>query len=155
MFVLWREYFFFAIRNLSLHSEFNTSVAIVEPMDCNIDRSNTSSFQIIFLMGVTFVTVSAFISYYINKIDRKKLLSKSFDSFLSLILCEWEKTIQQNDQRSFAVGWLFVCSGFAVSIALIPNFYIMAICFMIFLSCGLCAGIISAISVTIFPTNIR
>lgn len=31
----------------------------------------------------------------------------------------------------------------------------MAICYMVFLSCGLCAGIISAISVAIFPTNIR
>lgn len=44
---------------------------------------------------------------------------------------------------------------FAISIALIPQFYVMAICFMVFLSCGLCAGIISAISIALFPTNIR
>lgn len=54
-----------------------------------------------------------------------------------------------------SVGWLLACSVFSVSIPLIPYFYVMAVCFMIFLSCGLCGGIISAISVTIFPTNIR
>lgn len=31
----------------------------------------------------------------------------------------------------------------------------MVICFMLFLSAGLCAGIISAISVDLFPTNYR
>lgn len=42
-----------------------------------------------------------------------------------------------------------------MTISIIPQFYVMAICFMIFLSCGLCGGIISAISIAIFPTNIR
>lgn len=45
--------------------------------DCNIDRSNTLSFRIILMQGVTFVLVSALISLYINKVDRKKLLSMS------------------------------------------------------------------------------
>lgn len=45
--------------------------------DCVEDRSNTLSFQIILMMGVTFVTVSALISFYINRVNRKNLLSKS------------------------------------------------------------------------------
>lgn len=43
--------------------------------DCNVDRSNTLSFRIILMQGVTFVLVSALVSLYINKVDRKKLLS--------------------------------------------------------------------------------
>lgn len=45
--------------------------------DCNVDRTNTLTFKIILSMGVVFVIVSALISLFINKVDRKKLLSKS------------------------------------------------------------------------------
>lgn len=44
--------------------------------DCAVDNSNTLPFKIILMIGVVFVTVSAVISFYIDRVDRKKLLSK-------------------------------------------------------------------------------
>ncbi|XP_055305410.1 synaptic vesicle glycoprotein 2A-like [Sitodiplosis mosellana] len=114
-------------RGLNSSLESDDSVSSIVLTKCNVDRSNTLTFKIILMMGAVFVTISALISVYINKVDRKKLL----------------------------IGWLLLCSGFSASISVIPHFYVMAICFMIFLSCGLCGGIISAISITIFPINIR
>lgn len=52
-------------------------------------------------------------------------------------------------------SWLFVASIVCISLAFIKQFYVMVVCFMLFLSAGLCAGIISAISVALFPTNFR
>lgn len=143
-----------AFRNNFLYSETGESVTPIELYDdCNIDRSNTLTFKIILIMGVVFVAISALISFYINKVDRRKLLSKKLLSYVwnfvysfVLFVFVW---------ASISVGWLLICSGFSVSISLLPHFYLMAICFMVFLSCGLCGGIISAISIAIFPTNIR
>lgn len=147
---------YFIFRNVSFYfvSEENVTSLLID--DCNLDRSNTLSFRIILMQGVTFVLISALISLYINKIDRKKLLSMSLSSFcLNISLFCSNRHLTGNFFFSISVGWLLACSVFSVSIPLIPYFYVMAVCFMIFLSCGLCGGIISAISVTIFPTNIR
>lgn len=149
-------FFSFSPRNISYYfvTEENVTSLLID--DCNIDRSNTLSFRIILMQGVTFVLVSALISLYINKVDRKKLLSMTIKSIFI-----WKHFVWFNLRTTWSnffwisVGWLLACSVFSVSIPLIPYFYVMAVCFMIFLSCGLCGGIISAISVTIFPTNIR
>lgn len=53
-----------------------TNGTLIEESDCSFDRSKTLTFQIILVMGAVFVSVSALISFYINKVDRKKLLSK-------------------------------------------------------------------------------
>lgn len=68
-------FFSFLPRNISHYfvTEENVTSLLID--DCNIDRSNTLSFRIILMQGVTFVLVSALISLYINKVDRKKLLS--------------------------------------------------------------------------------
>lgn len=68
-------------RNVSFYfvSEENVTSLLID--DCNLDRSNTLSFRIILMQGVTFVLISALISLYINKIDRKKLLSMFIESF--------------------------------------------------------------------------
>lgn len=50
----------------------NSTVAGV----CEVDNSNTLAFQIIFMMGTSFVIISAIVSYFIDKVDRKILLSK-------------------------------------------------------------------------------
>lgn len=44
--------------------------------DCDIDSTNTMTFKIILMMGVTFVGISAIVSFYIDRIDRKLLLSE-------------------------------------------------------------------------------
>lgn len=67
---------FFAIiicRRISLIIYNDT---LIEENDCGIDRKNTLNFQIILMMGTVFVSISALISFYINKIERKNLLSK-------------------------------------------------------------------------------
>lgn len=53
-----------------------TNGTLIEESDCSFDQSKTLTFQIILVMGAVFVSVSALISFYINKVDRKKLLSK-------------------------------------------------------------------------------
>lgn len=58
-------------RTLSEYRLVNDTVG-----DCNIDSSNTTTFKIILMMGVTFVGISAIISFYIDRIDRKLLLSE-------------------------------------------------------------------------------
>lgn len=59
---------------------------LIEENDCGIDHINTLNFQIILIMGTVFVSISALISFYINKIERKKLLSKRTSTFPAFIL---------------------------------------------------------------------
>lgn len=54
---------------------FRTSASI-DDLECLFDGTETLGFKIIFFMGVTFVTISAIISFYIDKIERKLLLSE-------------------------------------------------------------------------------
>lgn len=68
--------------------ETNENVTSLLIDDCNVDRSNTLSFRIILMQGVTFVMVSALISLYINKVDRKKLLSMIIKLFIASFLFE-------------------------------------------------------------------
>lgn len=67
--------------NSSLPAYDTDTVTSIEIAECNVDRSNTLTFKIILMMGVVFVTISALISVYINKVDRKKLLSMILQSF--------------------------------------------------------------------------
>lgn len=70
--------------NSSLPTYDIDAVTSIEMSECNVDRSNTLTFKIILMMGVVFVTISALISVYINKVDRKKLLSMILQSFAIL-----------------------------------------------------------------------
>lgn len=49
---------------------------MTDPNNCNVDDSNTLTFKIILMMGIVFVGISALISLYIDRVDRKKLLSE-------------------------------------------------------------------------------
>ncbi|XP_031628421.1 synaptic vesicle glycoprotein 2C [Contarinia nasturtii] len=119
---------FISAKSFNLSFVLNDSSASIDRNEYScVNHSNTVTFKIILMMGVVFVSISAVVSFYINKVNRKMLL----------------------------IGWLLISSVFSVSIVFIRNFYLMAVGFMTFLSCGLCGGIISAISITIFPTNIR
>lgn len=115
---------------------------------CDVDNTNTLGIEIIFMMGVIFVIISGTVSFFIEKIDRKVLLSKK----TTLITFSSNKIILLT---YFAALWLFLTSTVCISIVFVQQFYIMVVCFILFLSCGLCAGIISAISVALYPTNYR
>lgn len=49
---------------------------MTDPNNCSVDDSNTLTFKIILMMGIVFVGISALISLYIDRVDRKKLLSE-------------------------------------------------------------------------------
>lgn len=61
---------------------FNSSLEMDESAifpnlhECNIDRSNTLTFKIILMLGIVFVIISALISFYIDKVNRRILLGK-------------------------------------------------------------------------------
>lgn len=57
-------------------------------IDCNIDTSNTLTFKIILVMGSVFVAISALISLYIDRINRKKLLSM-FNNTRTHLVSQW------------------------------------------------------------------
>lgn len=78
---------------------------------------------------------------------------ESMNSFLIVFLCFFRTHFHVI--VLFSAAWLSISAVVCALIALIEHFYIMVICFMLFLSAGLCAGIISAISVELFPTNYR
>lgn len=61
-------------RNHSSVDETTPAEVLIDPSDCSIG-DNTITFQIILMMGIVFVSISALISLYIDKVDRKKLLS--------------------------------------------------------------------------------
>lgn len=70
-----------------------TNATLIEESDCSFDQSKTLTFQIILVMGAVFVSVSALISFYINKVDRKKLLSKKtriFETYLLFLLIQFK-----------------------------------------------------------------
>lgn len=52
-------------------------------------------------------------------------------------------------------SWIIISSICAVALSLLTEFYSIVIAFVIFLSSSLCAAIVSAISVSLYPTNIR
>lgn len=138
-----------------MHANYIYSTLAIDAVnaDCAIDNSNTLPFKIILMIGIVFVTISAVVSFYIDRVDRKKLLSTSMvvanDGFAQLQYENYECF------SNLSVAWLTVSALAGVAVAFVQNFYAMTICFMIFLSCGLCGGIISAISVALFPTNFR
>lgn len=92
----WYKYFIlftFAsiIKCVHFIFSFNSTSDAIESMtpielgECNVDRSNTLTFKIILMMGAVFVSISALISLYINKVDRKKLLSKRMTTVHNVI----------------------------------------------------------------------
>lgn len=98
----------FLFRNVSLYfvTEENVTSLLID--DCNIDRSNTLSFRIILMQGVTFVLVSALISLYINKVDRKKLLSMITTSIVSFLFVSVFKPLFLLNFSRLAIGLLCV-----------------------------------------------
>lgn len=136
-----------------MNFHFRSDISIETVEDCAIDPKNILTFQIILIMGITFVTISAIISFYINKIKRKILLSELSFHYKQIVFLGLSRSWTYN--IFFSATWLSISAIVCALIAFIDYFYIMVICFMIFLSAGLCAGIISAISVELFPTNYR
>lgn len=52
-------------------------------------------------------------------------------------------------------SWIIISALCSVALNFLTQFHTIIIAFVIFLSSSLCASIVSAISVSLFPTNIR
>lgn len=57
--------------------------------------------------------------------------------------------------RQFAAGWIILSGVCSVLLNYLTQFHAIVIAFITFLSSSLCAAIIGAISVSLFPTNVR
>jgi len=99
----------------------------VVPALCAIDNTKSLSFTILFGAGLFFVILAGIISFYIDKIGPKLLM------FI----------------------WLPIGGIACLTIIWITNFYLIVFVYMLFLSLGMCGAILSAISVDLFPSNIR
>lgn len=51
-------------------------IAMNSDDDCNIDFENTLSFKVSFFLGAIFTLLSALISFYLDKIGPRKLVSE-------------------------------------------------------------------------------
>lgn len=51
--------------------------------------------------------------------------------------------------------WLTVSASACLSIVFLRDFYLTIVALVAFISCSACANVVSAISVNLFPTNIR
>lgn len=49
--------------------------------DCAIDKTNTLSFKVFFLIGAIFTGISGLISFYMNKLGPRKLVGRSKNLF--------------------------------------------------------------------------
>ncbi|XP_031628518.1 synaptic vesicle glycoprotein 2C-like isoform X2 [Contarinia nasturtii] len=95
--------------------------------NCDIDNSNTTTFMIMLSIGIVFTILSALISFCLDKI-RPRILVPT---------------------------WIIISSIAALAINFLTHFYSIVITFITFVSSSLCAAIVSAISVSLYPTNIR
>lgn len=73
----------------------------IKPFNCN-DHSKTLASKVLLLMGAIFVTTSATVSFFINKIDRKKLFSKILSQCL------------KNYNIILTSAWMRFCSFFSL-----------------------------------------
>lgn len=55
----------------------------------------------------------------------------------------------------FLAVWLSISAGCSISLVFLTEFYSILIAFVTFMSASLCAAIIGAISVNLYPTKIR
>lgn len=55
----------------------------------------------------------------------------------------------------FSGTWLIASMICGILVNYVSNFYLIVICFIIFLSCGTAASVVIAVSVNLYPTNYR
>lgn len=55
----------------------------------------------------------------------------------------------------FSAVWIIISAACSVALNFLTEFYTIVIAFITFVSSSLCAAIISAISVSLYPTNVR
>ena len=95
-------------------------------MECDADI-NPTIYTITFIMGLIFVMVYFVNGLIISKIGKKKLL----------------------------VLWFIFCGICGFVIPWMHNYYMMLFSIVAFVSVGVCANILSAILVDLFPTKVR
>lgn len=55
----------------------------------------------------------------------------------------------------FLGGWLIVSMVCGVLMDYVDNFYVIVICLVAFVCCGVCSSIVMAVAVNLYPTNCR
>lgn len=102
-----------------------------------------------FGIGLVFSTISGLISFYLDKVGPRILVRKQIYPGKSSSKIYWFEWFL------FVATWLTLSTLCCAALNYITEFYSIVIAFVAFLSSSLCAAIISAISVSLFPTNIR
>lgn len=119
------------IRNFKIESKSHRNLysAIYEsPLNsCLMTPVDRTVYEITFFMGVFFSLVYFFNGLVISKIGKKNLLA----------------------------FWFALCGVGGALIPLSTNYHITLLLMVIFLTCGVCGSILSAILVDLFPTNVR
>ncbi|XP_031628517.1 synaptic vesicle glycoprotein 2C-like isoform X1 [Contarinia nasturtii] len=128
--VMWLPGFLIELQNNSnktLCTVVGHESVMPSEQNCDIDNSNTTTFMIMLSIGIVFTILSALISFCLDKI-RPRILVPT---------------------------WIIISSIAALAINFLTHFYSIVITFITFVSSSLCAAIVSAISVSLYPTNIR
>lgn len=94
---------------------------------CNIDNKNIFPFQLMFLVGTVFFSISALSSFYLTKLEPKKLVT----------------------------SWLLMSMVACALLNLFTDFNSIVISFVLFLSCNVCANIVMSLAVNLYPTQYR
>lgn len=79
------------------------------------------------VVGIVFLSISALSSFYLKKIEPKKLVC----------------------------GWLLMSMISCALLNVLTEFNSIVISFVLFLSCNVCANIVMAVAVNLYPTNYR
>lgn len=115
---------------------------------CLVDNKDTLSFQIMFGIGAVFTAILGFTSFYMDKIGQRILVRKFF----------YHGSLNKEIYfyvRHVSAAWLIVSTVCCIGLAFLTEFYSIVVSFIAFLSCGLCAANVSAISVALYPTNFK
>lgn len=127
----------------------NNSRIVSRNQECNVDNGNTMTFQVMLWIGVVFTILSALISFYLKNISARIIVRKEIFSYFPTKIPNIEIS------HIFAAAWLIVSCVCSVALNYLTQFHTIVVAFIIFLSSSLCASIVSAISVSLFPTNVR
>lgn len=100
-------------------------------------------------------TITSSCTSSINVDERIYVITFFMGIFFSIVYFLNGMLINRVGKRNLLGLWFFICG---LSSCLIPfnnNFYVILLLLMLFLTCGCCGSIASAIIVDLYPTNIR
>lgn len=150
-------------------------IVVDESDECSIDKTNTLSFKVFFVIGAAFTCLSGLISFYMNRVGPRKLVGRSpsspdensilfeiHESFVAMkmhfsklddIFINSMTFVYHLDQ--ILVGWLVISALCSFGLNYITELYSILSVFIISVSCSLVAAITMGMSVSVYSTNVR